>query len=194
LAKKEYYCFLLFSKEMFMKEIKIQSVLCVGLLVMLVGCGTTTNDPTGTNIRTGLTTAEKDELKGQGHLFGEPIFTTNRKKADQEDYGIGVNSFLWRASLETLAFMPLLTVEPFGGVITTDWYTPPQTPTERLKVNVVITDRQLRADGIKVSVFHQINDPKQGWQEAPVAQTTIDEIEQTILTRARQLKIESKIQ
>jgi hypothetical protein len=53
---------------------------------------------------------------------------------------IGVNSYLWRASLETLAFMPLLQADSSGGVIVTDWYSNPDNPNERVKVSVAILD------------------------------------------------------
>ncbi len=42
--------------------------------------------------------------------------------------GIGVNSFLWPASLDTISFMPVNSANPFGGVIITDWHAPPETP------------------------------------------------------------------
>jgi len=105
--------------------------------------------------------------------------------------GIGVNSFLWRASLDTVAFMPLVSADPFGGVIITDWYTPAESPSERMKVQVTILDRELRADGVRVSVFKQTQGAKGGggWVDAQVDQRTNTEIENAILTRARQLRI-----
>ena len=77
---------------------------------------------------------------------------------------LGVNTYLWRATLDTLSTLPLVSADPFGGVIITDWYTPQQTPNERLKVTVYILDRALRADGLRVSVFRQIHDDK-GWTD-----------------------------
>jgi hypothetical protein len=68
---------------------------------------------------------------------------------------LGVNSYLWHASLDTLAFMPLSSADPFGGVIITDWYSAPDDSNERLKVTVYILDRRLRADGLKIAVFRQ---------------------------------------
>jgi hypothetical protein len=104
--------------------------------------------------------------------------------------GIGVNSFLWRASLDTVSFMPLVSADPFGGVIITDWYTPAEQPAERMKVQVTILDRELRADGVRVSVFKQTQNAKGGgWVDAQVDQRTNTEIENAILTRARQLRI-----
>jgi len=103
--------------------------------------------------------------------------------------GIGVNSFLWRASLDTVSFMPLVSADPFGGVIITDWYSPPQSPDERFKVNVYILGRALRADGLRASVFRQQRDGTTGWVDAQVAPNTATDLENAILTRARQMRI-----
>ncbi|MBL6853851.1 MAG: DUF3576 domain-containing protein [Alphaproteobacteria bacterium] len=104
---------------------------------------------------------------------------------------LGVNSYLWHATLDTLAFIPLASADPFGGVVITDWYTAPQAPTERMKVTVYILDRNLRADGIKVAVFRQTKDPTGVWADAPVANDTSLKLEDAILTRARELRLAS---
>ncbi len=121
---------------------------------------------------------------GDGGLFGD----TASKGPDNGGTGVGVNSLLWRASLDTISFMPLVSADPFGGVIITDWYTPPQTPDERFKVNIYILGRALRADGVRASVFRQTS---QGgtWADAPVALNTSTDLENAILTRARQLRM-----
>jgi len=103
--------------------------------------------------------------------------------------GVGVNSFLWRASLDTVSFMPLASADPFGGVIITDWFSPPETPEERFKVNVFILGRDLRADGVRASVFHQKKDTVGQWSEAPVDANTATDLENAILTRARQIRL-----
>jgi hypothetical protein len=103
--------------------------------------------------------------------------------------GVGVNSFLWRASLDTVSFMPLASADPFGGVIITDWFSPPETPDERFKVNVFILGRDLRADGVRASVFHQKKDAASQWAEAPVDANTATDLENAILTRARQIRL-----
>jgi hypothetical protein len=103
--------------------------------------------------------------------------------------GVGVNSFLWRAALDTVSFMPLASADPFGGVIITDWFSPPETPDERFKVNVFILGRDLRADGVRASVFHQKKDPIGQWAEAAVDANTATDLENAILTRARQIRL-----
>jgi hypothetical protein len=105
--------------------------------------------------------------------------------------GVGVNAYLWRASLDTVSFMPLASADPFGGVIITDWFTPPESPTERFKVNIYILDRELHADGIKASVFRQTKGADGTWADAPVDPKTADDLENQILTRARQMRIAS---
>jgi hypothetical protein len=103
--------------------------------------------------------------------------------------GIGVNSFLWRATLDTLAFMPLASADPYGGVIITDWYVNPEQPTERFKATVYILDTRLRADGLNVTVFKQARDAAGGWADVAVTSQTEIDIENAILTRARQLRL-----
>src|ERR1051325_5580527 len=103
---------------------------------------------------------------------------------------LGVNSFLWHATLDTLSFMPLQSADPFGGVIITDWYSAPAAPNERMRVTVYILDRRLRADGIKVVVFRQAGGA-QGWADAAVNPETAVKLEDAILTRARELRLAS---
>lgn len=104
--------------------------------------------------------------------------------------GLGVNAFLWRASLDTVSFMPLQSADPVGGVIITDWYADPQSPRERFKLTVYILDKELRADGVRVSAFRQTNNGM-GWQDAAVNPDVAIKLENAILVRARQLKVAS---
>jgi hypothetical protein len=100
---------------------------------------------------------------------------------------IGVNSYLWRASLDTLSFMPMAQTDSNGGVIVTDWYVNPALPTERTKVTVTILDQDLRADALRVAQIRQVNQGGQ-WVEAPVTAATVQKLEDIILTRARDLR------
>jgi hypothetical protein len=100
---------------------------------------------------------------------------------------IGVNSYLWQASLDTIAFMPIATVDSNGGVIVTDWYVSPATPNERIKVTIAILDTVLRADAIRVSANRQQLGAS-GWVEVPVRAGTVQKLEETILGHARDLR------
>ena len=139
-------------------SIRIITVMLCALV--LVGCGSDKEDP-----GTGVTT-----ISGG----------TSRT--------VGVNSYLWHATLDTLSFMPLASADPFGGVVITDWYSAPEAPSERMKVTVYILDRALRADGLKVAVFRQTR-AAEGWADAPVSADTSRKLEDAILTRARELRL-----
>jgi hypothetical protein len=101
--------------------------------------------------------------------------------------GIGVNAFLWRGSLDTIAFMPLASADPFGGVIITDWYIPPGTSGERFKATIYILSRDLRSDGIRVNIYRQVLQNGQ-WIDATVADSTVGDIENKVLARARHMR------
>lgn len=142
-------------------------------------------------------------LAGCGHSSGGPkVFTTQEEggfrlnpfggrgpKAAQAEGSIGVNGYLWRASLDTLSFMPLASADPYGGVILTDWYVNPEKTDERFKATVYILDTRLRADGLNVTVFKQVKDAAGAWTDSPAADQTATDLENAILTRARQLRL-----
>src|SRR5271154_1700780 len=134
--------------------------------LVLVGCSSDSNDMPDTD--TGTTA-----------ISGGPART------------VGVNSFLWHATLDTLSFLPLQSADPFGGVIITDWYSPPEDPNERMKVTIYILDRRLRADGLKIAVFRQTHSAD-GWIDAQVNPDTSVKLEDAILTRARELRLASQ--
>lgn len=146
-------------------------------------------DGTAKNNRVGSGNAYTD----RGSIFGPGgvAFLGGDEQLPQEGGGggIGVNSFLWRASLDTISFMPLTSADPFGGVIITDWYSPPETQEERFKITVYILGRDLRADGLRAAVFRQRQVNGGPWIDAAVEQRTTVDLENAILTRARQLRI-----
>ena len=146
--------------------------------------GTSSQGRRAINQGLGGRTQENGTLFGPGGLFG-----SKPKDNAETGTGVAVNAYLWRASLDTINFIPLVSADPFGGVIITDWYTPSETPNERMKVQVTILDRELRADGVRVAVFKQTSSPKGGWVDAQVDPRTNIDIENAILTRARQLRI-----
>ena len=100
---------------------------------------------------------------------------------------IGVNTYLWRAAIDTLSFAPLVQADSSGGVIVTDWYSNPNSPSERVKLTVSILDQDLRADALRVAASRQILSGGT-WVDAPVAAATVQKLEDIILTRARDLR------
>jgi hypothetical protein len=159
--------------------------LLLALGIALAGCATKPvheneyNDPRYTGAGSNMPGADQGLI-----LFGGP---TKPNQDDSGGGGLGVNAYLWRASLDTLSFMPLASADPFGGVIITDWFQPPSAPGERFKVTAYILGRQLRTDGLRVSVFRQTQQGAQ-WVDAPVSPNTTSELENKVLARARELR------
>ncbi len=121
-------------------------------------------------------------------IFGEGGLSILGDSKQQEGGALGVNSYLWRASLDTISFMPVNSADPFGGVIITDWHAPVDSPKERFKLNIYILGRTLRADGVRVAVFRQVFGQNNIWSDAAVPEETKTKIEDAILTRARQIR------
>jgi hypothetical protein len=160
-------------------------------LTLLAGCGNIPITPT--------TNAEYDTSWRDKHMGSlsadDSLFTFGRGSTPTDGSGgsgtgVGVNAYLWRGALETLSFMPLASADPFGGVIITDWYQPPTSGGERFKATAYILGRQLRADGVRVSIFRQVQQGGQ-WVDAPVTGATATEIENKVLARARELRVQS---
>lgn len=168
--------------------------LAVSLAAALAACGGPRSDDSypedgwnpNDSVRTPAEATNDDRLGGSSRGFS--LFSGS---GDSGPSGIGVNSYLWRATLDTLTFMPLDSVDSQGGVIITDWYANPDVAGERFKLNVYILDTRLRADGVKVSVFRQ-QMTKDGWVDASVNPETAIQLENQILRRARELKLDSE--
>jgi hypothetical protein len=121
---------------------------------------------------------------------GALVNPAKENKQQEAGAALGVNAYLWRAALDTLGFMPLASADPFGGVIITDWYSPPTTSGERFKATAYILGRQLRADGVRVTIFRQTRDGN-GWTDALVNPATGADIENKVLARARELRADA---
>ena len=160
-----------------MSDRRILGAILTAAILFLPACSTRGND------------ADSSSEQGSSgfHLprLSNPLAGNRQVEAE----GIGVNGYLWRASLDTISFMPLSEVDPFGGVIITDWYANPQMTSERFKLTVYILDTRLRADALAVNVFRQVREESGGWIDAETNPQTSYEIENAILTRARQLRI-----
>ena len=158
---------------------------------LLLGCSVFDDEKKSTDNGTGtkqVATGSKSPDKGLLNTW----FGLNEQGggADRPNGGgISVNGFLWRAALDTISFMPLAQADPFGGIILTEWYRPPETRDERFKVNIYILDSELRADGLRVSVFRQRMNRNGVWLDAAVHKDTGTNMENAILKRARQMRV-----
>jgi hypothetical protein len=154
----------------------------------LTGCSADKPNPTPANF--GALGSGGPGDPSAARVGGEDPFGVGKgasKDQAQSSAGIGVNAFLWRGALDTIAFMPLASADPFGGVIITDWYTPPGTSGERFKATIYILSRDLRSDGVRVNIYRQVLQGNQ-WVDATVAESTVGDIENKVLARARHMR------
>jgi hypothetical protein len=167
------------------------AVAAVGV-ILLAGCGgipvTPMDNATNAYYDTTYSQRKMGAVNSDDTLFS--FGTDKGGKGTDGGSGLGVNAYLWRGALETLSFMPLASADPFGGVIITDWYQPPQSAGERFKATAYILGQQLRADGIRVTIYRQVQQNGQ-WVDAAVDPTTRAEIENKVLARARELRVQS---
>jgi hypothetical protein len=103
-----------------------------------------------------------------------------------------VNRHLWLASLDTLSFLPIASTDPFTGVIATDWGGVTDTGTERFRVTAFVTNTVLAPESLRVAVYREVRQPDGRWVAAPVAAETPRQIEDSILVRARQIRLEER--
>lgn len=168
---------------------KIFKIILITLcLTAVVGCSSLKSDDKQSYPQSPEQTRRdrNGSLTGEGlKLFGGG---DDSEASSSAAVGIGINSYLWRATLDTLSFMPLISADPFGGVIITDWYEDSNNKNERFKINVIITSQTLRSDAVKVSVFKQVH-KKSGWRDSKTSSAVASELENKILTRARELRI-----
>jgi hypothetical protein len=175
-----------------MTVLRFALLMCFSFFI--VSCSTTDikTDPTYPKGETGKRREKVGTITNNEKgitLFGPG----SQDRAAAEDNGIGVNAYLWKATLDTVSFMPIASADPFGGVIITDWYSMPETPNERFKINAFITSKTLQASGIKVTVFHQKRGAKQSdWIDQKTSATMATQMEDAILTRARERKVDDE--
>jgi hypothetical protein len=173
----------------------IHLAILAAILAVLAACGPSEGGGVADTVETPQGRFEKDvddptreTIFGPGGL--NTIFDeTGEGGAGGGGGGLGVNAFLWRAALDTFKFLPPFSADPLGGVIIYDWYSPPETPDERFKITVYILDTRLRADGVKVAVFRQVRDVYGEWTEVEVDPSMVTQLENAVLTRARQIRI-----
>ncbi|WP_321396454.1 DUF3576 domain-containing protein [Emcibacter sp.] len=110
-----------------------------------------------------------------------------RLEAAEEVYQIGVNAYLWRASLDTIAFMPVLQANQSSGAILTDWRTNPRDASERTKTEIYIVGRKLQADALRV-VIHREQKQGDDWVEVGPRPGAEFKLTNAILLQARTLR------
>ncbi len=159
-------------------------------VMALAGCSAITPNQVPDNY-SGTAGPNSESGRLMGSATGSDVILGTAKNKQPEGGagggGLGVNAYLWRGALDTLSFMPLSSADPFGGVIITDWWQPQGGGGERFKATAYILGRELRADSLRVAMYRQVEQKGQ-WVDAPISPTTVSEIENRVLSRARTLR------
>ncbi len=167
------------------------SFVALSSILLISACGANSEAKYPTGADRASTGGSNNIYNKSQSIFGEgglELFSNKDKNDDQGGAGIGVNALLWRASLDAINFMPITTADPFGGTIITDWYSNAGAPNERFKVNAYILGRELRADNVRARLFRQTKSGS-NWVDAPSDEAANRQLEDAILTRARELRV-----
>ncbi|MBT3901829.1 MAG: DUF3576 domain-containing protein [Pelagibacteraceae bacterium] len=137
----------------------------------------------------------KNRLRTGGGLLGKKanfnfLGEDDGSSSQTSTIGMPINAYLWKASIETINFMPLSSTDPFAGTIITDWYTTETNLNERCKLNVFINGQELKTENLKVSSFCQSLKNNQ-WVNMPSSSENNIRLENAILNKAKKLKLTS---
>ena len=100
------------------------------------------------------------------------------------------SNVLWRATLKSLDFLPLLNTDYTGGIIIYDWYSQTNNPKEQIKISVQFLDNELRSDSIKVTAHKKICETSERCSNSTLDQNFANSVKDSIIASARTLKIE----
>ena len=165
----------------------ITGTVIIGIVLSTTGCS---NLPFSDNNNYDLSQVQTISSSAVDHSEAPPSVTNSQTaNAVSAGQGVGVNGYLWRACLDILSFMPLTSADPFGGVVITDWYSPPNTPLTRFKATAYILSSSLQSDALKIAVFRQVRGENGEWIESEVNRNVAVDLENTVLARARELKV-----
>ena len=137
----------------------------------------------------------QNRLQSGGGLFGKKgginLLGGNDKNNSTTSIGMPINPYLWKGSLETIEFMPLLSADPFAGVILTDWYSGTTDLIERCKINIFIKGVELNSQNLKVNTFCQSLNSDNIWIDKITDSSNNIKIENAIFNKAKKLRLAS---
>jgi hypothetical protein len=146
---------------------------------------------------------KKDEITGSQEKFEPNAQVRAREFADKNpitlfkdpkdkntNFEFGTSNVLWRASLKTLDFIPLTTVDYSGGIIITDWYSEEKSNKEQIKIQIRFLSTELRSDSVQVISYKKICETNNGCLNIAGNESFNREIKDLIINTARQMKIE----
>jgi hypothetical protein len=168
-----------------MKNKYIFKFLIVVAFLNLLSCSTD-KDPVTGKVKRYEPNVTKKVQSADGIFFG-------KDKNSETTYDFATSNVLWRASLDTLSFMPLSNVSYSGGVITTDWYGSSEINKEQIKINIRFLSDKLETSSVQVTGFKKICDNANICKTIPTDQNINLPIKQKILERARKLSLDNEL-
>tara|TARA_B100001250_G_scaffold406794_1_gene426451 strand:+ start:1433 stop:1993 length:561 start_codon:yes stop_codon:yes gene_type:complete len=122
---------------------------------------------------------------------GFRLMDGNNKKGGTT-YEFASSNELWRASLDTIDFMPLASVNYSGGIIITDWYGNNQTTNENIKISIRFLTNEIRSDALDIKVFKKVCDSTNKCKISETSGELIKELNRKILKQAKIYEVKSK--
>ena len=158
------------------------------LVIFLTNCSKKIDPVTGEEKVPELDVNKKarDFADKGGGFFGD----INNKKSGSMTFEFGSSNVLWRATLKSLDFLPLLNADYSGGIIIYDWYSQTSSPKEQIKISVQFLNNELRSDSIKIIAHKKICETVERCSSSTLDQNFANSIKESIITSARTLKIE----
>jgi hypothetical protein len=171
---------------------RLSAALAASLSLPIAACGLEpvgwSDQPNAANTQQ-ASTAEPSEIDTEASIW--TVLGLAKKESQRNpgpQTGATVSPILWQAALDTLNFVKFASEDPVAGSLVTDWYSPPNKPSERYKINVFILSRTLHSDSLAVTVTREARLGDGNWLETTIARKVETDLENAILERAGQLK------
>ena len=177
------------------------SWLLAATFLPLAGCG---SDPTpnqaaatgatrlAANAQKPVATEPEEGMDTESNIF--TVLGLAKKPSQRQNgpqVGTDVSPSLWLAAHDALNFVKIASEDPMTGMLVTDWYTPSTNPNERLRVSVFILSYALRSDSLALTVDREVRGSDGQWKPSTVDRKTVDDLDNAILLRARQIHAET---
>jgi len=163
----------------------IQLLFLLQLLIFLNSCGIYRK----TDARKYPPNPKERVAKNMEEGKGFRIFDNNRSKGT--NYEFASSNELWRATLDTIDFMPLTTANYSGGIIVTDWYSDNENLNESLKITVRFLSNEIRSDALDLNIFYRDCDSSNRCKIIEKQGNLVAELKKEILKKATVYKEES---
>lgn len=136
-------------------------------------------------------TQKQKRAEDTGTVFSSGGIFGGSSKASAGEVSL-INMNLWQASLDVIASMPIEVSDARGGVLSTSWYEDPDNLGEKYRVNVLVKSIDLAPHAIQVTIFKQTINKDGSWKNIKTSSKLSEDMEDKILTRARELKLSNK--